>query len=43
MDAATRISQLIDALRRQGRVDVAEVAVQYQTSEMTIRVAGPSI
>ncbi len=37
MDAAQRLSELIDALRRDGRVDVATAAAEFGTAELTIR------
>lgn len=37
MDAATRMSQLVETLRLAGRVDVAEAAATFGTAEMTIR------
>src|SRR5580658_1750466 len=37
MDAAARISQLVEALRLHGRVDVATAAAEFGTAEMTIR------
>jgi len=37
MDAAERMSRLVDDLRRDGRVDVAAAAVKFGTAEMTIR------
>ena len=37
MDASERISRLVEALRRDGRVDVAGAAAEFGTAEMTIR------
>src|SRR5271168_5336678 len=37
MDAAARISQLVEALRLHGRVDVATAAAEFGTAELTIR------
>src|ERR1700723_4322438 len=37
MDASQRLSELVDALRRDGRVDVATAAAEFGTAEMTIR------
>ena len=37
MDAAARINQLVEALRLQGRVDVATAAAEFGTAEMTVR------
>src|SRR5271168_4298739 len=37
MDAAARISQLVEALRLHGRVDVATAAAEFGTAEMTVR------
>src|ERR1700730_18135992 len=37
VDAVERMSQLVETLRRDGRVDVAAAAVQFGTAEMTIR------
>jgi DeoR/GlpR family transcriptional regulator of sugar metabolism len=37
VDATERISQLVEMLRRDGRVDVAGAAAEFGTAEMTIR------
>ena len=37
MDASQRLSELVDALRRDGRVDVAMAAAEFGTAELTIR------
>src|SRR6202021_3917936 len=37
MDAAQRVSELVDVLRRDGRVDVASAAAEFGTAELTIR------
>ena len=37
MDASQRLSELVEALRRDGRVDVASAAAEYGTAELTIR------
>ena len=37
MDAAQRLSELIEVLRRDGRVDVATAAAEFGTAELTIR------
>jgi DeoR/GlpR family transcriptional regulator of sugar metabolism len=37
MDASTRVSRLVELLRRDGRLDVAEAAAEFGTAEMTIR------
>ena len=37
MDANSRLSALVDLLQRDGRLDVAEMADQFGTAEMTIR------
>jgi DeoR/GlpR family transcriptional regulator of sugar metabolism len=37
MDAAQRLSELVDVLRRDGRVDVATAAAEFGTAELTIR------
>ena len=37
MDASQRLSELVDALRRDGRVDVATAAAEFGTAELTIR------
>ena len=37
MDASERVSRLVEALRRDGRVDVARAAAEFGTAEMTIR------
>jgi DeoR/GlpR family transcriptional regulator of sugar metabolism len=37
MDAAARINQLVETLRRHGRVDVAAAAAEFGTAEMTVR------
>jgi DeoR/GlpR family transcriptional regulator of sugar metabolism len=37
MDAAQRLSELVEALRRDGRVDVAAAAAEFGTAELTIR------
>lgn len=37
MDATERISQLVETLRRDGRVDIAVAAGEFGTAEMTIR------
>ena len=37
VDAVERVSGLVEALRRDGRVDVADAAAEFGTAEMTIR------
>jgi DeoR/GlpR family transcriptional regulator of sugar metabolism len=37
VDASERVSRLVEALRRDGRVDVAGAAAEFGTAEMTIR------
>jgi DeoR/GlpR family transcriptional regulator of sugar metabolism len=37
VDALERVSRLVESLRREGRVDVADAAVEFSTAEMTIR------
>jgi DeoR/GlpR family transcriptional regulator of sugar metabolism len=37
VDAAQRLSHLVDKLRSDGRVDVADAAITYGTAELTIR------
>jgi DeoR/GlpR family transcriptional regulator of sugar metabolism len=37
MDASQRLSELVDTLRRNGRVDVATAAAEFGTAELTIR------
>src|SRR6202451_2926970 len=37
MDAPQRLSELVDVLRRDGRVDVATAAAEFGTAELTIR------
>jgi DeoR/GlpR family transcriptional regulator of sugar metabolism len=37
VDASQRLSELVDALRRDGRVDVAAAAAEFGTAELTIR------
>jgi DeoR/GlpR family transcriptional regulator of sugar metabolism len=37
MDASQRLSELVDVLRRDGRVDVASAAAEFGTAELTIR------
>lgn len=37
MDPRTRLSELVDVLRSDGRIDVAEAATRFGTAEMTIR------
>src|SRR5580693_1457491 len=37
VDASERVSRLVEALRRDGRVDVAAAAAEFGTAEMTIR------
>jgi DeoR/GlpR family transcriptional regulator of sugar metabolism len=37
MDASQRLSELVEALRRDGRVDVASAAAELGTAELTIR------
>ena len=37
MDASQRLSELVDALRRDGWVDVATAAAEFGTAELTIR------
>ncbi len=37
MDASQRLSELVDTLRRDGRVDVATAAAEFGTAELTIR------
>jgi len=37
MDASQRLSELVDTLRRDGRVDVAPAAAEFGTAELTIR------
>src|SRR5471030_1082547 len=37
MDASERVSRLVNALRRDGRVDVVSAAEELGTAEMTIR------
>src|SRR6202167_4764628 len=37
MDASQRLSELVDTLRRDGRVDVARAAAEFGTAELTIR------
>jgi DeoR/GlpR family transcriptional regulator of sugar metabolism len=37
MDASQRLSELVEALRRDGRVDVASAAAEFGTAELTIR------
>jgi DeoR/GlpR family transcriptional regulator of sugar metabolism len=37
MDASQRLSELVDVLRRDGRVDVAAAAAEFGTAELTIR------
>ncbi|WP_096304958.1 DeoR/GlpR family DNA-binding transcription regulator [Jatrophihabitans sp. GAS493] len=37
MDATERSSRLVDALRRNGRIDVSWAALEFGTAEMTIR------
>ncbi|HEY2166039.1 MAG TPA: DeoR/GlpR family DNA-binding transcription regulator [Jatrophihabitantaceae bacterium] len=37
MEAVERVSRLVDALRRDGRVEVATAAVEFGAAEMTIR------
>src|ERR1700685_4352826 len=37
MDASQRLSELVDVLRRDGRVDVAGAAAEFGTAELTIR------
>lgn len=37
MDASQRLSELVDALRRDGRVDVATASAEFGVAELTIR------
>lgn len=37
MDASQRLSELVEVLRRDGRVDVATAAAEFGTAELTIR------
>src|SRR6202021_16378 len=37
MDAAQRVSELVDVLRRDGGIDVASAAAEFGTAEVTIR------
>jgi DeoR/GlpR family transcriptional regulator of sugar metabolism len=37
VDARTRLSELVDVLRSDGRIDVADAAIRFGTAEMTIR------
>jgi DeoR/GlpR family transcriptional regulator of sugar metabolism len=37
MDASERLSELVEVLRRDGRVDVAAAAAEFGTAELTIR------
>src|SRR5258708_36655778 len=37
MDASQRLSELVDVLRRDGRVHVATAAAEFGTAELTIR------
>jgi DeoR/GlpR family transcriptional regulator of sugar metabolism len=37
MDASERLSELVEVLRRDGRVDVAAAAAQFGTAELTVR------
>jgi DeoR/GlpR family transcriptional regulator of sugar metabolism len=37
MDASERLSELVEVLRRDGRVDVATAAAEFGTAELTIR------
>jgi DeoR/GlpR family transcriptional regulator of sugar metabolism len=37
MEASQRLSELVDTLRRDGRVDVATAAAEFGTAELTIR------
>ena len=37
MDADTRLSALVELLRREGRVDVSDTAALFGTAEMTVR------
>jgi DeoR/GlpR family transcriptional regulator of sugar metabolism len=37
MDASERVARLVEALRRDGRVEVARAAVEFGAAEMTIR------
>jgi DeoR/GlpR family transcriptional regulator of sugar metabolism len=37
MDASQRLSELVDVLRKDGRVDVAAAAAEFGTAELTIR------
>ena len=37
MDAARRLGELVEILRRDGRVDVAAAAAEFGTAELTIR------
>jgi DeoR/GlpR family transcriptional regulator of sugar metabolism len=37
MDASQRLSELVNVLRREGRVDVAAAAAEFGTAELTIR------
>lgn len=37
MDAAQRLSELVEILRREGRIDVATAAAEFGTAELTIR------
>ncbi len=37
MDASQRLSELVDVLRRDGRVDVATAAAEFGTAELTVR------
>src|ERR1700721_1025803 len=37
MDAAQRVSELVDVLRRDGGIDVASAAAEFGTAELTIR------
>jgi DeoR/GlpR family transcriptional regulator of sugar metabolism len=37
VNATERISQLVETLRREGRIDIAAAAVEFGTAEMTIR------
>src|ERR1700730_14464040 len=37
MDGSQRLSELVDVLRRDGRVEVATAAAEFGTAELTIR------
>jgi len=37
VDASERVSRLVETLRREGCVDVADAAAEFGTAEMTIR------